>query len=789
MADIIRNTRDDSGIGDVPFPWFEPGDSGYTWYYDPNILNILPTGRTLQAGEETGYWPVTGAGLTLELRASGSVNCTYIIDDTHDLEYNTHNLYVYTEDNYTGEQQRSVLKIVGYTGASAYSASTLLVKNPEEVQPRIYVSPLTILVNSATTSATVNVIAENCVYSGFTVTGTGGNWVPLPTPQANGTQIVFPFQVNTESRDRVATYSMNLYPVTGSQVFGAFIVLQQEAGAEPEPEDPGDISGSTDTGYTWYEDSSRLRVNPTAATLAATERATYFPVTAVSVDDLELRSSGDVQFTYTILKENVAGYNTHRLDIFTEDNTGDTRQESRLELVGYSGTSAYSFTFYLYKNSPTNAWITASPNPVVGASAEGTITTYLTLTNCTRSTDDEQTGNTQLASWVTPYFVNSTTLTFGLRANTGTTERSTYYMAYGRDSQNRLVNCRIDIRQSAESKAVTITPSRTSLSKAAGSFTCEINSTDDGTFSFSAAPWMNITSYQSSSNHGGTLYIDYTENLSQFARTGDIKVTQQISTSPYTLSAQTSVSQAISGQSAYLNVTPTAVTLTRASGHTEFLVSYSGLASTPGVTMAEGNMNIVSATFDGQYITVVYGANTSALVKNQTMYITAATLDGSIIQREVQLKQNGTGLPVAPVWRDYVLDIAAPGMAYVNYTITFNGETVYTGRAYAMPDAQGVTIFFNQLVKSYLSNAIDFDNGYQTSKNWMGNFTITSPELGNIASVAFYEDYSYENRTMQNVMSLNNPITGEVPEGGFVPFSFFVTGDTGTVTIYTNYPI
>lgn len=35
-------------------------------------------------------------------------------------------------------------------------------------------------------------------------------------------------------------------------------------------------------------------------------------------------------------------------------------------------------------------------------------------------------------------------------------------------------------------------------------------------------------------------------------------------------------------------------------------------------------------------------------------------------------------------------------------------------------------------------------------------------------------------------MSLNDPITGEVPEGGLAPFSFFVTGDTGTVQIRTN---
>ena len=132
------------------------------------------------------------------------------------------------------------------------------------------------------------------------------------------------------------------------------------------------------------------------------------------------------------------------------------------------------------------------------------------------------------------------------------------------------------------------------------------------------------------------------------------------------------------------------------------------------------------------------------------------------------------------------MDLQTPGIGYVNYSVIFNGATVYTGRAYAYPGADGAVIFFNQLVKNYLSNKIEFIGGYQTVNDWLGNFTITSPELGNITSVAFYEDYSYENRPLQNVMTLNNPITHEVPEGGFVPLSFFVTGDTGTVQIRTN---
>jgi len=776
-------------MASTPSAWTAATDSNYTWYKDSSVLSILPEGRTLSANELTAYWPITASGFTnIEVRAAGPLQYTYDLLPEESTNTNTHNLYVYVSANTGGQQLSADIKLVVYSGSSAYSASTLLQQYPSDVVRRIYLSPESVVVSSAATSATVNIISENCIYSYFSVTGTGGNWVDKPTPTANGNQITFTFGENL-GEARTATYSMYLYSTTSYERFGAFLILSQEAAAEPEPTPP-DTGDTGDTAYTWYTDYSKLKILPTARTLTSVETTAYYPVTAHGLTNLHLRASGDVVFTYVI--DSAAGdpnYNSHALYVYTEDNTGETRQESELAVVGYSGSSAYSATTMLFKNSPTEGWVTALPNPLEAPAAQNSISTYIYLTNCTRSIEDDLTGNTNLASWVSANIVNDTAITFTFQANTGGTQRHTYYMAYGRDELNRLVTGRIDLYQNADQKSLTITPSRASLSKEAGSFTCAIESTEDGTFTFSAASWMRIQGYSATTNHSGTLYVDYLANGNEWARTGEVKVFQQISTSPYTLSAQTSISQAITSQTANLSVVPTAVTVNRQSGYTEFEVSHSGLASAPVLVEGAGNMNIVSATFDGQYVTIVYGENTTSLDKTKTYLITASTLNGSIVSQEINITQHGTGLPVAPIWRDYVLDLAAPGMNYVNYNITYDGQVIYTGRAYVMPDSTGVVIFFNQLVKSYLSNRIDFTAGYQTINEWLGNFTISSPELGNITAVAFYEDYSYENRVMQNIMTLNNPITEEVPEGGFVPFSFFVTGDTGTVTVYTNLPI
>jgi hypothetical protein len=775
-------------------PWDKPTDTGYTWYKDDSILRILPTGKTLTYDEVTAYYPVTAHTFTeegsLELRADGDISFTARIEETGDPDYNSHALYLYTENNTGNSQQVSYIKLVGYSGSSAYSATTILQKNPNTIEKRMYLQANGVTAGSGDTRAQVSVITQNCTFSRFTVTQTGGNWSPTaPTLQKQYNNLYAEFSANLGNQ-RSATYSITLYD-TDDNGYNVFFVLTQEAG-QPEPPQPPDTGDTGETGYTYYYDPEIFNILPTARTLQYDEVQAYYPVTAHTITGgIDVINEGDVDFVYRMVQMDRIdpNYNSHALYVDTFDNSGETRLESTIKLIGYVGDSAYSASTLLFKQPESHAFVTASPNPVNAQAGRNSISVYLSFTNCQRSIEDELTGNTQLdgIDWLTVSRLSDTAISFTFAENQSEA-RHTYYMAYGRNPDNQLVYCRIDLYQEAGgSKYITLTPSRSSLSKDEGSFSVFVESTDEGSFSFEAAPWMRVTSYSPQTNKSGTAYISYYANTNEWPRTGDIRVTQQISSSPYTLSASTTISQANgSEQTATLTVTPTAMTVNKEAGNTTFAVAYTGLASAPALVDGGGNMNIISQTFDGQSIIIIYGANDTTFEKSKVLYITAATPNGDVLSREINITQLGKGLPVAPVWRDYQLDLQTPGIGYINYSVIFNGATVYTGRAYAYPGADGAVIFFNQLVKNYLSNKIEFIGGYQTVNDWLGNFTITSPELGNITSVAFYEDYSYENRQMQNVMTLNNPITHEVPEGGFVPLSFFVTGDTGTVQIRTN---
>lgn len=673
----------------------------------------------------------------------------------------------------------------GESSTETWPLHYVITQSGAPVAKDIAIYPQYMTAQSADTTIYCDILTSGCVFSSFTITERGGDvFSSGPQIASGGIRLKFEFPENTGATRR-ETYAMQLFDTEGN-AYSTFLTLTQEpkgsSGNQPLPWD-----NTGDTAYTWYTDDSLLRILPASKILAASETIGYWPVTAHSFNNVEVRTSGDVVFTYELSAETNPDYNSHSLYAYTEDNTGLTQQVSTIKLVAFSGTSAYSASTVLMKNPDSHGWITASPNPVNVASLQNSVNVYLTLTSCQRNINKETTDNVEFdeATWVTVTRVNNTTLTFNFQANNSQQTRSTYYYAYALDNSGNNVYCRIDITQEADSMGITITPDRTSLGKPAGSFTARVESTENGNFSFSASSWMVVRSYVPESQYGGTLYVDYYENNNEWPRTGDIIATQQISTAPYTLSAKTQISQTNTADTAYIRVTPSSISVDRTAGVVEAQVSYAGLATVPALVQNEGNMSIVSYNLDSGLITVAYGANDTSMDKYKNFTVTAMSSNGNVIEANFTITQGGTGLPVAPIWRDYVLTLPTPGQGYINYNVSYDGTVVYTGRAYGMGQ-DNIEIYYNHLCKPFLSNHIDFTEGYQSIRDWLGNFIITSPELGDITSVSFYEDYSYVNRDIANVMSLNNPIINEVVEGSYVPFSFFITGASGNVSIMQN---
>lgn len=666
-----------------------------------------------------------------------------------------------------------------YTKSVSLSQSAS--STPTPVTKSMSLDANAVTVSSSTTGYLATVITQNCTFDHFTYS-TGGSFpITAVTSGANGIYCMFP--ANNTSYSRGGNAYITLYDTDGDTEAPMLRITQEPGGTAPQ--NPSPWTSSTDSNYTWYSDPNKLKILPASKTLAATEATAYYPVTAHGFNNVEVRAQGNVVFTYELRAEADPSYNSHSLYCTTTDNTGTSQQASDIKLVAYSGTSAYSASTIMLKNPPTQGYITVSPNSINAGKAATAITGFITLTNCSRDMTTENSQNSHLSSidWLTVSYPSNTAITFTFAANNGA-ERDTYYMVCGKDASDNNVFYRVIITQAKGDAAVTITPSTTSLSKEGGSFTARVQSTVEGTFSFSLSSWMTITSYVPSSSKGGTLYIDYSANTGSTSKNGTITVSEQISTSPYILTASTSVTQTAQASTSFININPSDVFVSSSSGVATMSVTYNGLQSAPVLVEGSGNMSIIAATFDGNSITVVYDGNNTSSNKTKSYTLTGVTTGGAAISKTFTLTQAGINTSLSPVWKDYVLSLTAPGQGYINYTISKDDVIIYTGRAYAMGEGGQVEIYLNQLIKNYLSNEIKFENGYQTITEWLGNFFVSSTELGDITNVGFFEDYSYENRTNTNVMTLNNPITNEVVEGGYVPFSFFVTGNRGDVTIF-----
>ena len=671
------------------------------------------------------------------------------------------------------------------TDGNSYTHIVTITQDAKDsAEKRIYLDPAALVAQSGDTAICAELKAENCTFSSYTLTESGGTHF-TSGPTLSGNNMCFSFPANPSGTNRSETFFFVFYDTDGNHYNQFFVVQQLASGETQNVPEPWNKEG--DTAYTWYSDELLLNIMPSQRELSWNERTAYYPVTAHTFGTFEVRASGDCPFIYTITAETDTSFNSHSLYCHTENNSGETQLTSQIKIVAYSGDSAYSATTMLLKDPEASGWITATPDRINTSSSASSVNVYLTITNCQRSLNDEAINNDEFnrAEWVTVTLVNNTALTFNFAANMTPTTRSTYYNVCGRDHNDRLISRRVEITQASGTTGIKIIPDRTTLPKAAGSFTARVESTEAGNFSFSASPWMSITSYVPSSEKGGTLYINYSLNSGTTDRTGDIYASQQISTEPFTLTASTSVTQIASAETAYITITPPTVGVGRQAGTVEAQVNYAGLATPPAIVRDAGNMSIVSYNLDSGLITVAYGANDTTVPKSQTFLVTATTLGGQNISASFTITQGGAGQAVAPIWRDYVIDLPTPGQGYINYYISYDGTVVYTGRAYSMGQTN-LEIYYNHLCKSFLSNRIDFTSGFQTVTDWLGNFPISSPELGNIASVNFFEDYSYENRHMTNTMTLNNPIINEVVDGSFVPFSFFVTGLSGEISVMEN---
>lgn len=184
---------------------------------------------------------------------------------------------------------------------------------------------------------------------------------------------------------------------------------------------------------------------------------------------------------------------------------------------------------------------------------------------------------------------------------------------------------------------------------------------------------------------------------------------------------------------------------------------------------------------DVSLATVTSGGSITVLGNGTVTFTVTDSLSGLHSSASASVRVSPPEPDNSPVWKDEVFVYS--GDEYYDYNILVNGSRVYSGRNHIISGVD-TGIYVNDIAKDFVSNRFVPDPG-----NWKpDNFTILlEVEVDGFVEgrYRFYKDYSYEHLA-GSVVSLNDPIRNEVPQGCIIPFCALSIDGTAAGIPVTN---
>lgn len=368
--------------------------------------------------------------------------------------------------------------------------------------------------------------------------------------------------------------------------------------------------------------------------------------------------------------------------------------------------------------------------------------------------------------------------------NTGA-ERATVITVTAEDTGGGVVTGLLAFNQNGGNYNVTIDGEMT-LTSDVGSKSYSIISTNPGNFNaYSETPWLSVSTLQKTSPNAGTMVLSYVRNQ-DLPRLGVVRFVFSFESYPYN-----AYHYMVLYQPTYLPPTPSSSSISYNPDTVSVNYSAGSFTSNPPLLTNVGNltvrnvsgtMNITSVDIDpnnGRLI-VVYGANTSSNDLSATISVRGTGASG-YVSTTFYIYQSSYKYVVGPIWKTMTVDVE--GKPFVDYTISTEGDVIYSGRAYRMPGKDNISFEINEVVRDYIDNYLWWRQGYQTPLGWQRTFTLEMTD-GSKTDYIFTKDWSYEEKNYSStaVICLNDPIIKQIPAGCFVPVCVFSPQRAGTTS-------
>lgn len=121
----------------------------------------------------------------------------------------------------------------------------------------------------------------------------------------------------------------------------------------------------------------------------------------------------------------------------------------------------------------------------------------------------------------------------------------------------------------------------------------------------------------------------------------------------------------------------------------------------------------------------------------------------------------------SPIWKDQIYT----GSTTLNYEITYNGATIFAGKAYPIPSTGRIEINVSKICANYLSQNIDtLFNGAssESNPNAIGTFYLKSNGV-TLETYTYLYCWDYETNWTGQTITLSNPICDVYGSGMMVP--------------------
>lgn len=187
--------------------------------------------------------------------------------------------------------------------------------------------------------------------------------------------------------------------------------------------------------------------------------------------------------------------------------------------------------------------------------------------------------------------------------------------------------------------------------------------------------------------------------------------------------------------------------------------------------------NVKNKTVTAYQTEIELSNNRTLLSRSAIVTITLTTSKGTF---ETVVTIGQSEFKIYPIWATNIVNIDTQ-LNYVSYEVRHNGETIYSGKAYVVPNTNYVEIDISKICSSYLNSSLDgkIDNptDYIELEGVKSFNLYVNGELE--ASFLYYNSYTYEANpdyteyNTETYVKLSDPIRTGYDSRQYVVYSFF----------------